>query len=77
MWLVNAAMRRPITILVVVMAVALASILAIKRMKMDIFPSLGSPTIYVAQPYGGMDPAHGERLYHVLLRVSLPLYHRH
>jgi multidrug efflux pump subunit AcrB len=60
MWLVNAAMRRPITILVVVMAVALASILAIKRMKMDIFPSLGSPTIYVAQPYGGMDPAQME-----------------
>ncbi|HEX8985780.1 MAG TPA: efflux RND transporter permease subunit [Bryobacteraceae bacterium] len=60
MWLVNAAMRRPITILVVVMAVALASILAIKRMKMDIFPSLGSPTVYVAQPYGGMDPAQME-----------------
>ncbi|MCL5744317.1 MAG: efflux RND transporter permease subunit, partial [Acidobacteria bacterium] len=60
MWLVNAAMRRPITILVVVMAVALASILAIKRMKMDIFPSLGSPTIDVAQPYGGMDPSQME-----------------
>ncbi len=56
MWLVNAAMRRPITVLVVVIAVALASILAIRRMKVDIFPDLGSPTIYVAQPYGGMTP---------------------
>jgi multidrug efflux pump subunit AcrB len=53
-------MRRPITILVAVMAIALASILAIKRMKVDIFPRLGSPTIYVAQPYGGMDPSQME-----------------
>lgn len=60
MWLVNAAMRRPITILVVVIAIALSSILAIRRMKIDIFPSLGSPTIYVAQPYGGMDPSQME-----------------
>lgn len=60
MWLVNAAMRRPITVLVIVLAVALASVLAIRRMKMDIFPSLGSPTIYVAQPYGGMDPSQME-----------------
>jgi multidrug efflux pump subunit AcrB len=42
------------------MAIALASILAVRRMKMDIFPSLGSPTIYVAQPYGGMDPSQME-----------------
>jgi multidrug efflux pump subunit AcrB len=60
MWLVNAAMRRPIAILVVVLAVGLASVLAIQRMKVDIFPSLGSPTIYVAQPYGGMDPSQME-----------------
>src|ERR1700675_1552420 len=29
-------------------------------MKVDIFPKLGAPTIYVAQPYGGMDPAQME-----------------
>ena len=60
MWLVNAAMKQPVTVLVAVLAVALASILAIKRMRIDIFPSLGSPTIYVAQPYGGMDPSQME-----------------
>lgn len=53
-------MRRPITVLVAVMAVVLASWLAVRRMKADIFPSLGSPTIYVAQPYGGMDPSQME-----------------
>lgn len=30
------------------------------RMNKDLFPSLGVPTIYVAQPYGGMDPAQME-----------------
>ena len=60
MWLVFTAMRRPITILVAVISVALASIMAIQRMKVDIFPQLGAPAIYVAQPYGGMDPSQME-----------------
>src|SRR5947209_2416185 len=60
MWLVFLAMRRPITIVVAVIAVALCSILALKRMPVDIFPNLGAPAIYVAQPYGGMDPAQME-----------------
>src|SRR5438477_25562 len=60
MWLVFTAMRRPITILVAVLAVALTSIMAIREMKVDIFPKLGAPAIYVAQPYGGMDPSQME-----------------
>ena len=60
MWLIQAAMRRPITILMVILGVALASALALSRMKADIFPDLGTPVIYVAQPYGGMDPAQME-----------------
>jgi multidrug efflux pump subunit AcrB len=53
-------MRRPITILIVILSVALTSLLAVQRMKIDIFPNLGTPVIYVAQPYGGMDPAQME-----------------
>src|SRR5438034_9488856 len=60
MWLVLTAMRRPITILVAVISVALTSIVAIRQMKVDIFPKLGAPAIYVAQPYGGMDPSQME-----------------
>src|SRR5437764_6921488 len=60
MWLVLTAMRRPITILVAVISVALASLMAIRQMKVDIFPKLGAPAIYVAQPYGGMDPSQME-----------------
>ena len=57
MWLIRAALRRPITILVAVVAVALTAAFAITRMRIDIFPDLDLPVIYVAQPYGGMSPA--------------------
>ena len=60
MGVIRAAMRRPITIVIVILGVALMSLLAVQRMKIDIFPDLGTPVIYVAQPYGGMDPAQME-----------------
>ena len=53
MWLIRAALRRPIATLVVVISVALCSVLAVTRMRIDIFPNLNFPVIYVAQPYGG------------------------
>ena len=56
------AMRRPYTVMVLVVAVALGSVLAVTRMSIDIFPNLNLPVIYVAQPYGGMDPAQMEGL---------------
>jgi multidrug efflux pump subunit AcrB len=60
MWLVLAAMRRPVTILVAVLSLAMCAALAVVRMKADIFPDLGSPTIFVSQPYGGLDPSQME-----------------
>src|SRR4030088_3154148 len=56
MKLVLAALRRPVSALVAVLAVALIAFLALRRMPVDIFPDIGAPAIYVAQPYGGMDP---------------------
>src|SRR5437764_15127301 len=56
MHLVLAALRRPVSVLVALVAVALCAALALRRMPVDIFPNLGAPAIYVAQPYGGMDP---------------------
>src|ERR1700720_103979 len=56
------ALRHPYTVMVAVVAVVLGSVLAISRMKIDIFPSLNLPVIYVAQPYGGLDPAQMEGL---------------
>ena len=56
------ALRHPFTVLVAVVALAGGSALAVQRMKIDIFPELNLPVIYVAQPYGGMDPAQMEGL---------------
>jgi multidrug efflux pump subunit AcrB len=56
MWLIRAALRRPITVVVIVVALGLSSILALLRTRIDIFPDLNLPVIYVAQPYGGMSP---------------------
>lgn len=50
------ALRHPWTIIVAVVATGLGAWLGLQRMTRDIFPPLGIPTIYVAQPYGGMDP---------------------
>jgi multidrug efflux pump subunit AcrB len=60
MRLVLAALSRPMTVVVALIAVALGAALAIQRMPVDIFPQVGDPAIYVAQPYGGMDPAQME-----------------
>ncbi len=60
MKLVRFALGRPITVLVAVIAVALCAGLAVQRMPVDIFPNLGAPAIFVAQPYGGMDPSQME-----------------
>src|SRR5918911_3155843 len=60
MRLVLAALTRPITVVIALLAIALCAVLALKRMPVDIFPQVGDPAIYVAQPYGGMDPAQME-----------------
>ena len=56
MWLITTALRRPITIIVAVIGIALLSALSLSRMSVDTFPNLNLPVVYVAQPYGGMDP---------------------
>ncbi len=54
--LLNNALRKPISITVAVLAIIFFSTMALRQMKIDIFPQLGLPTIYVAQPYGGLSP---------------------
>ena len=46
--------------MVLVIAIALGAWAALQRLARDVFPPLGIPTIYVAQPFGGMDPAQME-----------------
>ncbi len=60
MTVLNTSLRRPFTVVVLVIAVVLGAWVALQRMSRDVFPPLNVPTIYVAQPFGGMDPAQME-----------------
>src|SRR5438067_3182448 len=60
MFLVLRALRRPITVLVAVVAIMLSAGIAVRRAPVDIFPNLGVPVIYVVQPFAGMSPAQME-----------------
>ncbi len=60
MHLILFALRRPITVVIALIAIGLSCLLAVRQMPVDIFPSLNLPVIYVCQPYGGMDPAQME-----------------
>ena len=50
------AMRRPVTTLMMVVALISGGALAYQRMRVDIFPSLNTPKIYVFLDYIGMSP---------------------
>lgn len=54
--MVEFALKRPITVIVLFLGILLFSIMAIFTIPVDIFPKLNSPTIYVIEPYGGMSP---------------------
>ncbi len=54
--MVKAALKRPITILVLFTGLLLFAVMAIRTIPIDIFPKLNLPTIYVIESYGGMSP---------------------
>ena len=56
MKLIIAALRHPVTILVSIIAILFFSYLSVRNTRIDIFPRLGLPVVYVAQPYGGLSP---------------------
>lgn len=56
--LIRFALRRPIAIMVVVLAITAFSYNAIKNIKVDIFPEVELPALYIAMPYGGLSPAY-------------------
>lgn len=58
--MIKAALAKPIAVLVALVGVLVFAGLALGRIPVDIFPRLNLPTIYIAQPYGGMTPAQME-----------------
>jgi multidrug efflux pump subunit AcrB len=54
--LIRFALRKPVLIIVAIVGMLFFSALAIRKLPIDIFPKMGTPTIYVAQTYGGLSP---------------------
>ncbi len=75
MKLIRFALRKPITILVLVAGLLFFGINAITSIKIDIFPKLDIPVIYIADPFGGYTPDQmeayfGKQYVNVLLFVN-------
>jgi multidrug efflux pump subunit AcrB len=62
MWLVLAALKRPIAVIVLTLGLLLGAAHSILRMPRDLFPDLGIPIIYVVQTWPGFTPAQMEGL---------------
>ncbi|MFO0880035.1 MAG: efflux RND transporter permease subunit [Gemmataceae bacterium] len=56
------AMRNPITMMMLVVGLIAGGALAMTRMRVDIFPSINLPRVYVFLQYGGMSPSQMEGL---------------
>ena len=56
------ALRHPITTMMLVVALVGGGALALNRMRIDIFPPINQPQIFVFVNYGGMDPGQMEGL---------------
>ncbi|MDH7460820.1 efflux RND transporter permease subunit [Chitinophagaceae bacterium 26-R-25] len=75
MGLIKSALRKPITILVLVAGIFFFGINSVRNIKVDIFPDLNLPVIYISHPYGGFTPNQmeayfGKQYVNLLLYVS-------
>lgn len=71
--LIRFALRRPISILVLVAGLFFFGIKAVRTIKIDIFPNIDLPVIYISHPYGGFTPDQMEA-YFGKAYVNLLLY---
>lgn len=73
--LIRFALRKPITILVIVAGLFFFGIKAVTSIKIDIFPKLDMPVIYLSHPFGGytstqMESFFGKQYINILLYVN-------
>lgn len=61
--LIRFALRKPITILVLAAGLFFFGIKAVTTIKIDIFPKLDMPVIYVSHPFGGYTPSQMESFF--------------
>jgi multidrug efflux pump subunit AcrB len=75
MKLIRLALRKPITVLVLVAGLFFFGTDAVRNIKADIFPDLNLPVLYISHPFGGYTPTQmeaffGKQYVNILLYVS-------
>lgn len=73
--LIRSALRKPITILVLVAGMLFFGVRAVTTIKIDIFPAMNLPVIYLSHPFGGYTPEQmevffGKQYVNILLYVN-------
>ncbi len=63
MGIIKTALQKPISILVIVATLFFFGILSLTQIRIDIFPSLNLPVIYISQPSGGFNALQMEGFY--------------
>jgi multidrug efflux pump subunit AcrB len=71
--LIRFALRKPISIVVLVAGLFFFGVKAVRTIKIDIFPNIDLPVIYLSHPYGGFTPDQMEA-YFGKAYVNLMLY---
>ncbi len=56
--IIRFALRKPIGIMVTVLAIGFLAYNSIRKINVDIFPEIELPAMYIAMPYGGLSPAY-------------------
>lgn len=54
--IIRFALRKPVMIMVSIIAIVYFSFHVLRKINVDIFPAIESPAIYIAMPYGGLTP---------------------
>lgn len=60
MGLIKSALRKPISVLVLVAGILFFGFNAVRNIKVDIFPAMNLPVIYISHPFGGYTPSQME-----------------
>ncbi|HTF17970.1 MAG TPA: efflux RND transporter permease subunit [Chryseolinea sp.] len=71
--LIRLALRKPISVLVLVAGMLFFGIGAVRTIKIDIFPAMNLPVIYISHPFGGYTPSQMEA-YFAKQYVNIFLY---
>src|SRR5438270_5253953 len=61
MWIVRLALRRPLTVAVMVVLMALLGVVSLQRMNYDIFPAINLPVVVAVWNYPGLNAEDMER----------------